>query len=53
MSTILQYGYQRANFKFNFIWLCVSRKELAEVVRFRTHNWNTLGSNPAALTISL
>jgi len=51
-SAIFQYGYQRANFKLNFIWLCVSRKELAEAVRFRIHNWNILGSNPAALNIS-
>jgi len=31
--------------------LCFS-KELAEAVRFRTHDWNVLVSNPAAYTIS-
>jgi len=27
-------------------------EKMAEAVRFQTHNWNILGSNPAALTIS-
>ena len=26
-------------------------KELVEAVKFRTHNWKTVGSNPAAFTI--
>jgi len=51
-STIKQHGDQRANFKLKSIWVCVSRKELPEAVRFRTHNWNNLVLNPGALTIS-
>ena len=34
-----------------YVW-CVSGKELAETVRFRTRNWKILGSNLSALTNS-
>ena len=42
LTAMLQYGY-------NFIR---HSKEVAKAVRFETHNWKILGSNPAALTIS-
>jgi hypothetical protein len=41
-TTMLQYSY-------NFIR---HSKEVAKAVRYETHNWKILGSNPAALNIS-
>jgi len=52
MSIIFQYDNQRANFKFKFIWIRVSRKEMAEVVRTPNYIWTIQVPNPAALTIS-
>jgi len=66
-SAIFQYGNLRGTYKLNITsynmatnaklliklyMTLVSRKELAEAIRFRTHSWTILVSNPAALIIT-